>query len=89
MSKRNRTPRIVLTPELRAGVIAAVREGESGTTIGARFGICRSSVSNIARDAGIRRAVKVPKVPDELAAEITARYLAGECGDLHRYRMTS
>lgn len=81
MSNGTRTPRIVLTPGLRAAVIAAVREGESGQVIAGRFGICRASVSNIAREAGIRRRVKVPKVPDERGAEIMARYVAGESSE--------
>ena len=78
MSNRTGVPRTVLTPALRAAVLAAVREGISGQLIADSFGICRSSVSNIAREAGIRRGVKVPRVPDERRAEITARYMAGD-----------
>ena len=80
MSNRTGVPRTVLTPRLRAAVIEAVRQGIAGKVIADSFGICRSSVSNIAIEAGLRRAT-CPRVPAERAAVIVARYLAGESGD--------
>ena len=80
MSKDTRTPRFVLTPVIKAAVADAVREGLPGKVIAMRFGIARSSVSNIAIEAGLRRSVS-PRVPADKAAEIVPRYLAGESGD--------
>ena len=81
MSKRTRVPRFVITPALRSAVTAALRQGVPGTVIADSFGIARSSVSNIAIEAGLRRRHS-PRVPPERAAVIVARYLAGESGEI-------
>jgi hypothetical protein len=78
VSKRTRVPRLVLTPGLRAAVIAAYEEGQHVRAIARNFGISAGSVGNIVSEVGLRRAREWHRLTAEQVPEVAARYLAGE-----------
>jgi len=56
--KGGRKQRATITPEIRNGVIAAVKAGETGGAIAAKFGVSLPTVQNIKNAAGLTKKRK-------------------------------
>ena len=54
--KKARRKRTTITPELRDSILAAVKEGGTGTAVAKKFGVSLPTVQNIKRAAGLTRA---------------------------------
>lgn len=53
-----RKKRVVITPDLREGIIAAVKAGGTGSAVAKKFGVSLPTVQNIKRDAGLTKKRK-------------------------------
>lgn len=56
-----RRKRTTITPELRDGILAAVKEGGTGAAVAKRFGVSLPTVQNIKRAAGLTRGGEAEK----------------------------
>ncbi len=54
-TKAARRKRTTITPELRESILAAVKEGGTGSAVAKRFGVSLPTVQNIKRSAGLTR----------------------------------
>lgn len=53
--KKARRKRTTITPELRESILAAVKEGGTGSAVAKKFGVSLPTVQNIKRAAGLTR----------------------------------
>ncbi len=55
---KKRIKRTVITPELKQGIIAALKAGGKGTAVAAKFGVSVPTLHNIKKAAGLTKSRK-------------------------------
>lgn len=62
--RKGRRKRTKITPELRDSILAAVKEGGTGSAVARRFGVSLPTVQNIKRAAGLTKGKAEGRTPE-------------------------